>query len=126
MSFRIEFEIPGTPKATNAILGRSYWVKHKNAVAWKRSVAAVTVGQKPALPLTWAKLILTRYNYRMLDYDGLVASFKPVVDGLVECGVLKNDTWKITGTWDVRQEYTPKGTDRIRVIVYERKEAEAA
>jgi hypothetical protein len=117
MTYRLEFTIAGKPKATNALLGASYWKKHKNAKEWKNWVWIACFRELPPAPLTKAKLILTRYNYRTLDYDGLVASFKPVVDGLVEAGVLQNDTWKITGTWDVRQAYAPKGKEHIRVVV---------
>lgn len=115
--YRLVIELPGLPERANRLLGASRWKKHGNAVAWKRSVAAITMGCRPDQPLESVKLTLTRYNYRTLDFDSLCMTFKPVVDGLVECGVLKNDTWKITGPWDVRQEYTPKGTERIRVEV---------
>lgn len=120
MSYEIQFEIPGLPKSTNSLLGAGRFTKHSNAKRWKRHVAcAVLTLPKPKAPLTKVKLRLIRFNYRTLDFDGLVACFKPVVDGLVESKILKNDTWKITGPWEVTQEYTPKGQERIMVCVSE-------
>lgn len=118
-SYRLEFDIAGTPKATNALLGYGFWTKHKNADLWKNLVAWRIHGKTPERPLMRAKITLVRFNNRMLDFDGLVASFKPVVDGLVGCGVLWNDTWAVTGKWDVDQIYSPKGHDRIQVTIEE-------
>jgi hypothetical protein len=33
---------------------------------------------------------------------------KPLVDGLVHSRVIKDDTYKVTGPWDVTQEFLPK------------------
>jgi hypothetical protein len=55
-----------------------------------------------------AKVRLVRHFYRFLDFDGCVASMKPVVDALVDCGVLVDDGWKVTGKWDVDQVFRPR------------------
>ncbi len=44
----------------------------------------------------------------MLDFDGLVGSMKPVIDALVTCGVLKDDSWAVTGPWECKQIFRPK------------------
>ena len=117
MTYRLEFELAGKPKSTNQLLGAHYRTKHENAMTWKNLVAWAVKGKEPTEPLTKVKITLVRYNYRMLDFDGCVASFKPVVDGLVYSKIIKNDTYKITGPWDVTQEYRPKGQDGIKIIV---------
>lgn len=120
ITYSLEFEIPGVPKATNSLLGGSKWTKHRNATDWKRRVGMVTLRYpKPKAPLEHCLIYLVRWSYRTLDYDGCVASFKPVVDGLVEVGILKSDTWKITGPWVVDQKYIPKGQEKIQVGIYE-------
>lgn len=73
----------------------------------------------PPEPLKKAVITLIRFNYRMLDFDGLVASFKPVVDGMVQAGVLIDDRWSVTGRWHVDQRFSPKGTAKIFVRVEE-------
>lgn len=103
--YHLKIVLNGTPKATNDILGHSYWKKHNNAVLWKKKVKSVVYGLIPESPLELVTLTLTRKSNRFLDYDGLVASFKPVVDSLVENKILKNDTYKITGNWIVTQEF---------------------
>lgn len=103
----IVIKIYDLPKATNALLGASYWIKHNNAKKWK-SLVRRAIGAFKCEPMTEVTLYLTRHSWRMLDYDGCVASFKPVVDSLVECKVLHNDTYKITGDWIVTQKFRPK------------------
>jgi hypothetical protein len=71
-------------------------------------IANECYGKKPKDPLTKANITLIRHSYRYLDYDGLVGSFKPVVDALVSCGVLIDDNWGVTGKWNVDQRFRAK------------------
>jgi hypothetical protein len=64
--------------------------------------------KKPKAPLKRARLTLIRYSHRMLDYDGLVGSMKPVVDALVASGVLEDDSWNVLGAWSVDQRFRKK------------------
>lgn len=120
--YKIQIIIEGAlPKATNEILGAHWKFKHGNAGKWKKIIAqAVAEIFKPTVPLMKAKISIVRMNWRMLDYDGLVASMKPVVDGLVQSGILKNDTYKITGPWIVTQEFRAKKLGpRLEILVEE-------
>jgi hypothetical protein len=129
MAYRLHFTLMGLPKATNQLLGAHRFTKHSNAKLWKKRVfEAIRNMDLPKKPLTKAKITLIRHNYRSLDYDGCVASFKPVVDGLCSIkkngkviwpGVLKHDGWSVTGKWDVDQAHAPKGIGYIEVIVEE-------
>jgi hypothetical protein len=51
---------------------------------------------------------ITRHSHRMLDFDGLVGSLKPVVDALVTAGILEDDSWKHLGAWHVDQKFRPE------------------
>lgn len=117
--YSLEFILPGTPKAPNKLLGHSFWTKHKNSEQWRVAVGLTVLRRGPEKPLERVKIELERRAPRTLDYDGLVASFKPVVDGLVEHQILKNDTWPITGPWSVNQVYAPRGKEHIWVRVTE-------
>lgn len=69
----------------------------------------LAVGQKkPHEPLSRAQLSITRHFYRTLDFDGLVGSFKPVVDGLIHAGVIVDDNWRVLGAWQCDQQFRPK------------------
>ena len=62
----------------------------------------------PAEPLSKANITLVRHAHRMLDFDGLVGSMKPIVDALVTAGVLVDDSWTVLGRWNVDQRFRPK------------------
>ena len=70
-------------------------------------------------PLSRAKLTLTRYSSVCPDPDGLVSSFKSVLDGLVECGVLENDRFTNIGMPTYAWEKAPKNEGKAKVIVEE-------
>lgn len=77
-------------------------------VAWSR---------RPKEPLQKATLILTRCSSRETDFDNLVISFKPIVDGLVDARVLADDTGQVIVSRKYQWEKAPgkKGLVRIRV-----------
>jgi hypothetical protein len=119
--YKVRIFLSGTPKGTNKILGHSYWVKHKSACKWKSHLAAVIGFNKPARPIEKVNITAIRHAFRMLDFDSCVASLKPVVDGLVECGLLKNDNYSRTGDWSVTQVFRPKKLgNMIELIIEER------
>lgn len=75
---------------------------------------------RPEKPLRRAKITLIRHSWRMLDYDGLIGSMKPVVDAFVTAGILADDSWKVLGRWNVDQRFRPKSEgDRLDVLIQE-------
>lgn len=128
--------LPGTPKTPNEIYAQaSRFMRADNATLWKQSVFLVCHGKEPQRPLTRAKIQCIRHAPRMMDYDGLVGSFKPVIDGLCTRkskkkgysgkrdvlweGILSDDSWDVTGPWDVSQEPAPVGGEFIEVMIWE-------
>lgn len=88
---------------------------------WDRLIYAMVHDQLPTVPLSKAHIRLVRHSYRTLDYDGLVGSMKPVVDALVSAGVMQDDTWAITGPWEVDQVFRPKSDGSLlQILVTER------
>jgi len=92
---------------------------HRQNKLWAMLIDQLTKGKKPKVPLHNACIKITRYAHRTLDFDGLVGSMKSVVDGLVTCGILEDDSWKVTGPWMVTQEFRPKklGTRLVIEVV---------
>lgn len=121
MGYFIAFEINDLPKMANASGSKStHWRYAKAEVdKWHQLVWWSVAHNKPAKPLKKAKLILTRYSSVAPDYDGLVRGFKSVVDGLVRCDVLKDDSLKVTGPWVCEWKKTAEGMGKIRVEVIE-------
>ena len=122
--YEIAFQIPGLPATTNAN-GRKHWaLKAKEARHWKKEVAAAIGYNKPSKPLPRASLTLTRASSVAPDFDGLVSSFKHVIDALRECGIISEDKLVNIGAPKYLWEPAPRGKGYIRVQVEELKEGE--
>lgn len=136
-SYSIFVKLAGVPLAANDVVGKSRMKAYRNSVTWRQRVYLMAGRLAPAKPLTMARITLKRYGSRWLDYDGLVASFKPIVDGftpirekaekgtaledrhLVWPGVLIDDNWKVTGPWHVDQEVVPLGSEYVTILIEE-------
>lgn len=120
MKFKLSFEIKSLPRMTNTM--RVHWrVKQKEALKWKGLVASyLPFDIKPTQPLASAALTLTRCSARQPDADGLVSSFKHVIDGLVGSGILVDDGPKVIGFPSYKWEYASPGKGKIRVEVEEK------
>ena len=116
----LDLEINGLPKMS--LNANSSWrARYGEARKWKNLVVQyVVLGQRrPPEPLKKAKLILTRYAFgRKPDHDNLRASFKHVVDGLVEAGVLIDDSPDVIGEPIVRHESIGRKQGKIRIQVF--------
>lgn len=115
---RFGFEIPSLPKTTNAG-GRAHWaLKAKEAKVWKAWVLLCVRQVKfKGPPLQKARLTLIRYSSSEPDFDGLVSSFKHVIDGLVDAKVLVSDKQSVIGQPTYLWEYAPPKKGFIRVHV---------
>lgn len=122
MSYRLEFEIEGLPRMSNASgRSRGHWVMNRETQKWKE-LAAHTARAKglPPRPLKRALLTLTRFSSSEPDGDGVVAGFKPIIDGLVVAGVLEDDKWSNTcGLAHYRWEKVKPKQGFLRVVVEE-------
>lgn len=113
----IDFEIPLLPKTTNAQTSMHWSAKQKYVKSWHDLVGYATVGKRPRTPLIRAKLTLTRFSSSEPDFDGLVSSFKHVIDALIVCGVLANDKVSNIGQSIYLWEKAPRKNGKIRVTV---------
>lgn len=98
MSYILNLKIIGLPKSTmNA--NSSWRIRWAQAKKWKDLVAQnIDWSLKPKEPLKKAKVTLTRHAHgRRPDSDNLRSGFKHVLDGLVEAGVLIDDSFEIIG-----------------------------
>lgn len=97
--------IPGCPCGLNRTLRMNGHKRNRVAKEWYSTVYYLTKDQRPKQPLKKFKVIIIRYAHRFLDYDGLVGSMKFIVDGLKHSKIIKDDSWSMTGRWDVSQEF---------------------
>lgn len=115
-TYILELSIPWVPKSLNASIDRGWHRNRKDGKAWDAFIWSETRGKLPEKPLELASISITRHSHRMLDYDGLVGSMKPVVDALVSAGVLKDDSWSVLGRWNVDQSFRRKKEAQLLVI----------
>lgn len=105
MNYYFEFDI--LPIPLNKKLRSHRWKLLNETRSWQALVYQ-QLKTKPRRPLSKCKITIVRHYFRELDYDGLVGSLKPVVDALVKNGIIIDDSYKITGQWNVSQEFRSK------------------
>lgn len=119
MTLLAEFEIKGLPKATNT-LNRMHWAKKaKEAKMWKQ-IVLLHCRQLMICDasLKQAGLELTRFSSVEPDFDGLVSTWKHVIDGLVEAQVIIDDRPSVLKDVQFRWEKIGKKIGKIRVKIF--------
>lgn len=118
VAYKLYLKLDVLPKSLNKKLRSHFHRNNEENRAWDMLVACeVSEKGKPKEPLEKANISIVRHSHRTLDYDGLVGSLKPVVDALVSCGVLIDDSWKVLGRWNVDQRFRSKNDGPLLEIV---------
>lgn len=118
--YRLELRMEGLPKTTNAKRGYGHWGQYySESVKWKKMLIPYLKAKRPASPLEKAKLTLIRCSSVEPDYDGLVSSFKHVIDAIVDAGIIVNDRSRNIGQPSYRWEYAEPNKGHIKVCVEE-------
>lgn len=89
-SLRLRF--PRLPRLQSDTFGNKY-ARNRYRKEWHREVWAevLAAGGKPSQPLDRAFIRCVRYSSAKPDEDNLYYSFKPLIDGLKQCGVIAED-----------------------------------
>lgn len=117
--FKLSLSLSILPESLNKSL-RSHWRHQRQAgKGWDCLIWAETSGLRPPQPLHRARISLVRHSHRMLDFDGLTGSLKPVVDAFVTAGVIVDDRWSVLGAWHVDQKFRPKAEGPLLEITVE-------
>jgi len=117
MGYKLFLLLNQLPKPLNRKLRSNRWALARENKAYDQLIACQCSSRIPNKPLQKANITLIRHSHRTLDYDGLVGSMKPVVDALVTCGVLSDDSWNVTGKWNVDQRFRPKSQGQLLEIL---------
>jgi hypothetical protein len=115
--YRLTLVLPGLPKTSNAHRSSGHWARYRDDGAWKSAVTALARPRRPKVPLDRYRLHLTRFSSMEPDYDGLVSTWKSVVDGLREAGVIANDRYSNSGPWLCDWEKSSPKSGHIRIVV---------
>lgn len=114
--YTLEFTLSGLPRTTNGSHG--HWrARQVRSKALKARVFASCWHLRPKTPLTQARITLTRLSSVEPDYDNLVISFKVVLDGLRQAGIIVDDRRKNIGRPEYLWEKCKPGEGHIKVKV---------
>jgi hypothetical protein len=117
--YRLELKLDGLPKTTNN--SKSNWrARMAEARKWKQLVYyKIDATMRPNHVLVNAKLTLIRHSSVSPDFDGLVSSFKHIIDGLISAQVIFNDKMENIGQPTYKWEQAPKNRGHVTIIVEE-------
>ena len=119
----LDLEVPGLPDIQSFRARGGRWKGYRHDKRWKEAVRVYLLQHKlPVKPLERANLECIRFSSRAPDHDGLVMSFKPIVDALKPAGgfrgVIADDSPRhVQRLYRWAQCEPSKG--RIRVLVSE-------
>lgn len=114
----IRVEINELPKTQNQLNSMHWRSRHNHARKWHQLVHfAMAAHRTDEMPIKSCELILTRHSSRQCDFDGLVGSFKPIIDGLVKSGVLLDDRPEIIGHPLYKWEQVKRTEARISIEI---------
>jgi Holliday junction resolvase RusA-like endonuclease len=93
----VEVFVPGTPPTPNARLG--HMAKARTSKLWRMKAASCATDAKPedwvALSLAEIEVMMIVPDDRRRDWDNAIAARKPLMDGLVDAGVLTDDSNRV-------------------------------
>jgi len=123
---RIEFTLPGLPKSPNGAHGswQAAAGERKKWRNWSRLAALGEMRKGGKFPLEKIRLTITRHSLRPMDYDNRVMAAKSAVDGLVDAGLIADDTDQFIVERKYPWEPAPRGKGKIVVVVEELKSPE--
>lgn len=91
----IQLFVPALPLLPNKLLGAKWYVRSGHAKKWLRHIRVALSTSHLCLkepPFKKSIITLVRKSPRACDFDGLVGSFKPILDALVQCRVIEDDS----------------------------------
>lgn len=93
--YYLDVDLPGVPILPNR-MKKNWYSFAAESTKWKDIVYVHCRNRFPKTPLKKASIIFIRYSSREPDFDNLVRSFKPVLDGL-KGHIIEDDNQKIIG-----------------------------
>ena len=114
----LEFELSGLPKNPNGAHG--HWtVASAERKRWRRLTFERCRFFAPSKPLFKCSIECVRYSTRASDFDNLVASFKPIIDGLKDAKIIFDDNEKCVVGRVYSNGKAKKNEGKVKIIVRE-------
>jgi hypothetical protein len=119
MKYILNFIVRKLPQLPNRSFGSHWGGQQKKRKEWHIAVENFAMINRPKTPLIVCKLTLVRFAPRECDYDNMVYSFKPIVDGLVHSKIIADDRQKNIPIRNYYWVQVPKKDQHIEVTVEE-------
>lgn len=91
MAFFFEFTSSELPKTRNQLTYTNRYERVREKNKWLSLVSLAIGPDKPEKPLNKAKITCIKRSSRVQDYDGLVSSFKYIIDAFVKLHIIEDD-----------------------------------
>lgn len=115
--YELKIKLPGLPKMMNKVHSR--WSRMSERKKWKSAVyCSIRQEDRPPEPLAKAHITCIRRSSKVPDYDGIVSGFKHIIDGLIEAGIITDDSMEVIGVPDFRWEKVSQRQGEIEVHVH--------
>lgn len=119
----IKFDVRPPPPSPN-VRDRLHWAKRNKLnkdIAWRVWVGVHLNKSKASVP-KYGRIIVhaTRHAIQMMDRDNFTGSLKPVIDGLVDCSIVPNDTMELVKLGELDQKRCRRmAEERLEIRVEE-------
>ena len=91
--YSIEIELPLSKTDANRTRGMNKFSLYKIQKNIKKQIYLLSLGKLPATPLTSFQISVIRHSSKYMDYDNLISSLKPALDGLTLAKIIQDDSW---------------------------------
>ena len=116
MNYVLSFELAGLPSTANS--HKAHWaIAGAERKKWRLAAKMRTFMQRPPTPLEKCKITCTRFSSSEPDFDNLTQSFKSVIDGLKDAGIIKDDKASVVVKREYLWEKCGRGQGKIKVMV---------
>lgn len=113
--YELEIELPLAKTSANRTRGMNQFSLYKIQKSIKNQVKLLSLNNLPKSPLTSFQISVIRHSSRFMDYDNLISSLKPAIDGLTLAGIIQDDSWQYIKSINIDQVISKEKKLVIRV-----------
>lgn len=93
-NYSLEIELPLARTDANKTRGMNKFTLYKIHQNIKKQIHLLSLGKVPVTPLTSFQISVHRFSSKFMDYDNLISSLKPALDGLRLAKIIEDDKWE--------------------------------
>lgn len=115
----IEIKLEGLPMLPNKLRTMHWARRARECATWRRAAAYMAKKTLPESfkPYEQCVIFLIRASTSECDMDNGIASFKPLIDGLVDAGVMVDDGPTVVTQIKFGWEPAKRGSGHVRIEV---------